>query len=139
MDIRQALAYFREASSSVPYFSLRGIETFGRVVSVHDNYFDVVIPIFYTSFKFRCRLENQPLNAFRNIEHMETFLSFITHVEPPSCDIHRCVTRVKRKAITEYLYNTKCIVWVECGEFNNKGIVQIKLKRTPIDPESFLL
>lgn len=123
-----------------PYFTLRGISTYARVVSVYDgDTMTCVIPVLGHYFKFHTRMmgidtceirSKRDANKQLALRAKGLVLELIT-----SGGISRDNTLSKAE-IETFLQVNPCIVWIECLDFDKYGRVLINVKVTQDSTET---
>jgi endonuclease YncB( thermonuclease family) len=121
---------FRDHDDTTPEFSLNGIETYGRLVSVYDaDTLTVVIPLENHFFKFSMRVDgiDSPEMKASNKEAKilarkarDRMVELCTgeHLRPSVNDTDE---RTKKKWIKDYLKKNVCLVYVRCKESDKYG------------------
>ena len=114
--------YFRQYGLNTPEFTLKGIKTFARVVSIYDaDTVKLVIPVLGCFFKFNVRLleidacEMKSKNKELAIHARDRLFELVTG--------RRSDPTWKKKDIESYLNGDVYLVWVECVDFDKWGRV----------------
>lgn len=111
---------------STPYFKLNGLNTYGRLVDIHDgDTCKIILPIFGTYYKFNVRLNGIDTCEItsHNIENKNKALKARTKI----CSLiqekwgHSDCPIETQKEIKEYLKSITCIVYVKCYDFDKYG------------------
>jgi len=113
-------------NNETPFFSLKGIKTFARVVNVVDgDTLTLIIPIFNEYFKFYTRISGIDTCEIhsRNEENKEKGLKAKYRVIELICKNKKisdilCITK---KQIIELFDKDIYIVWIECDNFDKYG------------------
>lgn len=110
-----------------PFFSLAGYETKGRIVNVIDgDSLIVILPLFDRYYKFRVRLKGIDTceTDSKNLELKEKALfSKYRIIELLTKDYKKIqdIIGITNKQILDIFINFKCIVKVNCFEFDKYG------------------
>ena len=129
---------FEAHGIDTPYFSLKGYETYARVVSIHDgDTMTIVFPIFGSYYKFSARL--------KDIDTCE-MLSTDTKVKEKALMARQRLMELvtghdlmfkKQNDIKDYLDKHICTVWVKCGPFDKYGRLLADVKKNKNSEQSF--
>ena len=116
------LKYF---NNDTPFFSLNGIKTFARVVSVTDgDTITLVIPLFDKHFKFQVRINGIDTCEIHSKDQEikdKGLKAKYRVIELLSAKDVKDILCITRKKIIEIFNNFVSIVWVECLEFDKYG------------------
>lgn len=131
---------------STKYFSLDGVNTFGRLVDIYDgDTLKIILPVMDNYYKFDIRLKgidtceikshnienkNKGLKARKRICEMVEEM-WGNYSESP-------YTFETKKDIHEYLKETVCIVFVKCCEFDKYGrlLADVYINYNNVNPKS---
>lgn len=113
----------KKTNMKTSYFSLDGISTYAKVISVKDgDTIVLVIPFLNTFFKFDCRLNN--------IDTCEIHSSNIKIKEKglqAKCKVIELLSKqkveetVSKKYIENIFDINCCLVWIKCYDFDKYG------------------
>lgn len=106
--------------SNTPLFSLNGIKTYGRVVSILDgDTIKVIIPLLNNYYKFNVRLngidtyEIKGKNKDLGLQGRNRLVELITSIKINS--------EYKKSQIEKLLNDEVYLIWLECLEFDKYG------------------
>lgn len=119
-------------NNETPFFSLKGLNTFARVVNVIDgDTLTLIIPIFNDCFKFYTRLSGVDTCEIRsnNEENKEKGLKAKYRVIELICKDKKlndiiCITK---KQIIDIFNKEVYTVWIECDDFDKYGRLLAKV------------
>ena len=128
---------FRNYDVKTPEFTLNGIKTYARVVSIYDaDTVKLVIPVLGSYYKFNVRLLGIDTCEIKAKDAKNKDLALKARGR-----LFELVTGIplnpvwKKKEIENYLSNDIFIVWVECEDYDKWGRVLAHLYQSTIDPE----
>lgn len=131
---------FAKYGLSTPEFSLKGIETFCRVVSVYDaDTITVVMPLFDSYYRFNIRLLgiDCPEMKSKILENKKKAIRARNQVIQwllPNKTINLDETYTK-KQIQEMFAQDVAIAWIKCDEYEKFGRILANLYSNFNDPE----
>jgi endonuclease YncB( thermonuclease family) len=119
-------------NNETPFFSLKGLKTYARVVNVIDgDTISLIIPIFDDCFKFYVRLSGIDTCEIHSIneENKEKGLKAKYRVIELICKNKKitdiiCITK---KQIIEIFDKNVYTVWIECEDFDKYGRLLAKV------------
>jgi endonuclease YncB( thermonuclease family) len=122
-----------------PFFSLKGIKSYARILDVYDgDTLTIAIKLYGTILKFRCRLygidtceitSKHPICKDLALKARQRLIELISNKE---CPIFK-----EKKEIIDYFTREIAIVWIHCNEQDKYGRVLINVFANPSSSESF--
>ena len=130
---------YRHHGNNTPYFSLKDVKTYARVIDVYDgDTITIVIDLNGFFLKFKCRLngidtceirsKNAP-NKQLAIQAKNRLFNLITN--------HTLDEMYNKKELIDYFDKNISIVWVHCLDFDKYGRLLIDCYSSPDEPKSF--
>jgi endonuclease YncB( thermonuclease family) len=117
--------YFRKYDGNTPEFTLKGLKTIARVVSIYDaDTVKLVIPVMGCCFKFNVRLlgidtcemkAKNEKNREMAVKARDRLFELVTGRLPD--------LEWKKKEIEAYLNKDVYVVWVDCEDYDKWGRV----------------
>lgn len=130
---------YKHHGNNTPYFSLKGLKTYARVIDVYDgDTITVVIDINNFFLKFKCRLNGIDTCEIRSkniqnkqlaIQARNRLFNLITY--------HTLDELCNKKEIIDFLDNNTSIIWIHCLDFDKYGRILIDCYSTADEPKSF--
>ena len=113
-------------NNETPFFSLKGLKTYARVVNVIDGHtITLIIPIFNECFKFYTRLSGIDTCEIHshNEENKEKGLKAKYRVIELICKNKKLtdIICIPKKQIIDILDKDVYTVWIECDDFDKYG------------------
>ena len=118
---------FKKYDISTPYFSLQGVNTYGRLVDIYDgDTVKIILPVMDKFLKFDVRLNGIDTCEIKspNIENKNNALKArnrICNIIQEKWGNYENSKLETQKDIKEYLKNITCIVFVKCYRFDKYG------------------
>lgn len=130
---------YRHHGSNTPYFSLKGLKTYARVIDLYDG--DTITVVFDVNgyfLKFKCRLigvdtceirsKNVAIKRLATLAKRRLFhLITNDHMDDEN----------NKKELTKYFDDKICIIWVHCLDFDKYGRLLIDCYSSSEDEKSF--
>lgn len=127
--------------NNTPFFSLKGLESYGRVVQIHDgDTLTAILPLHNSFYKFSIRLagidtceitSKNTSNKNLAIAARKKLFQLITKKEKEEEE-----TEDKEEEdanIKAYLNNNICIVYIKCLDFDKYGRLLANVSKHPTD------
>jgi endonuclease YncB( thermonuclease family) len=132
--------------NNTPFFSLKGLESYGRVVQIHDgDTLTAILPLHNSFYKFSIRLagidtceitSKNTSNKNLAIAAKKKLFQLITKKEKEEEETET-EDKVEEDAnIKSYLNNNICIVYIKCLDFDKYGRILATVSKHPTDPLS---
>lgn len=132
---------FANASYDTPVFTLKGHNTWGRLVDCYDgDTMQVVLPFLGSQFKFTIRMYGIDTSEMKSKDtaNKERAVKARTRVLEAATKQCPFPSNLKtRKDIQKYLAANMTLVYVECLEMDKYGRVLAKVYTCPEDTECF--
>ena len=118
---------FKNHDITTPYFKLIGLNTYGRLVDIHDgDTCKIVLPVMNSYYKFNVRLNG--IDTCEITSHHEENKNKAQKARNKICSLiqekwgnNEKYTFETQKEIKEYLKSITCIVFVKCYDFDKYG------------------
>jgi endonuclease YncB( thermonuclease family) len=130
---------YRNHGNNTPYFSLKGMKTYARVIDVYDgDTITIVIDVNNFFLKFKCRLNGIDTCEIRSkntlikqlaVQAKNRLFNLITN--------HTIDELYNKKELIEYFDKNVSIIWVHCLDFDKYGRLLIDCSSSPDAPKSF--
>jgi endonuclease YncB( thermonuclease family) len=130
---------YRQHGSNTPYFSLKGVETYARVIDVYDG--DTITLVFDVNgffLKFKCRLigidtceihsKNKENKQLAQLAKNRLF-NLITNTAMNEDN--------SKKELVKYFDENMFVIWIKCQEFDKYGRLLIDCYLTAESQKSF--
>lgn len=117
---------FKLYDVSTPFFDMNGINTYGRVVDIHDgDTMKIILPLMNKHYKFNVRLNGIDTCEIKshNVENKNKALQArnkICHLIQEKWNYDKKDINTQ-KEIKEFLNSFVCIVFVKCFKFDKYG------------------
>ena len=135
---------FRQHGVTTPEFTLNGLQTYARVVSVYDgDTVKCIIPVFNTYFKFNVRLSGIDTCEMKSKKTEAKVLAIrardrlISLVTGGKINISVTEKTETKKDITNILENEVFLVWLHCLELDKYGRTICNIYSSPDSNVSF--
>lgn len=135
---------FRQHGVTTPEFTLNGLRTYARVVSVYDgDTMKCIIPVFNTFFKFNVRLSGIDTCEMKSKKTEAKVLAIrardrlINLVTGGKTNISMTEKTETKKDITNILENDVFLVWLHCLELDKYGRTICNIYASPNSNVSF--
>lgn len=143
-DEKLYIEKFKDYDLSTEYFSLNGINTYGRLVDIYDgDTLKIILPVMNNYYKFDIRLKGIDTCEIKshNIENKTKGLQARKRVCEMVEEIWGNYEHSKletKNDIHEYLKEIVCIVYVKCYEFDKYGrlLADVYIEHENINPKS---
>lgn len=130
---------YRHHGNNTPYFSLKGLKSYARVIDVYDgDTITIVIDIDNFFLKFKCRLQGIDTCEIRskNIKNKE--LAILAKYRLFNLITGQNINEINnKKELLEYFDKNISIIWVHCLDFDKYGRLLIDCYSSPDDDRSF--
>lgn len=127
MNNNNLINVFKHHDISTPYFKLNGLNTYGRLVDIHDgDTCKIILPLMDSYYKFNVRLNGIDTCEItsHNIENKNKALQarnrICSLIQEKWGNEHQYSFETQ-KEIKEYLKAITCIVYVKCYDFDKYG------------------
>lgn len=117
---------FKNHDFSTPYFKLNGLNTYGRLVDIHDgDTCKIVLPVMGSYYKFNIRLNG--IDTCEISSHHQENKNKALQARNKICSLIQekwgqiDYSLETQKEIKEYLKSITCIVYVKCYDFDKYG------------------
>ena len=134
------LKEFKAYDITTPYFSLKGVKTYARVVSIYDgDTITVVIPILNSQYyKFNLRLMGIDTSEIRDKDENKRKMALKARNR-----LYELITKckcddLKHKEIEEKLNDDIYLIWVECDIVEKYGRTLAHVKINEEDTETLV-
>jgi endonuclease YncB( thermonuclease family) len=129
--------------NNTTFFSLKGLESYGRVVQIHDgDTLTAILPLHNSFYKFSIRLagidtcEITSKNTFNKnlaIAARKKLFQLITKKEKEEEEETEDKEEDEDTNIKSYLNNNICIVYIKCLDFDKYGRLLATVSKHPTD------
>jgi endonuclease YncB( thermonuclease family) len=130
---------YRQHGSNTPYFSLKGVETYARVIDVYDG--DTITLVFDVNgyfLKFKCRLVDIDTCEIRSKNKENKRLAQLAKNRLFNLITHTLIDEESsKKDLVKYFDENMYIIWIQCHEFDKYGRLLINCYFTAESPKSF--
>lgn len=130
---------YRQHGSNTPYFSLKGVETYARVIDVYDG--DTITLVFDVNgyfLKFKCRLVGIDTCEIRSKNKENKRLAQLAKNRLFNLITNTLIDEENsKKELVKYFDENMYIIWIQCDEFDKYGRLLINCYFTSESPKSF--
>lgn len=131
MDMDKYKSIFEKYDISTSYFTLDGVNTYGRLVDIHDgDTCKIILPVMDQYYKFNVRLNgidtceinsDNPENKNKSLQARDKICQMIQEMQEMQGKGSEKIIFKSQKEIKEYLRSIVCIVFVKCYGFDKYG------------------
>lgn len=123
---------FKQYNNKTPKFTLKGINSYGRLVSLHDgDTITVILPLYNNFYKFCIRLNNIDTCEMNSKLNENVELAYKARNRLFELITNKIIdNNWKKKQIETYLDDNIYLIWLECLDFDKYGrlLANIKIK-----------
>lgn len=137
--IQAIFELYKHHGNETPFFSLKGVKTYARVVDVYDgDTITIVIDINNFFLKFKCRLNGIDTCEIRskNIQNKQLALQ-AKHRLFNLITNHTVDELYNKKDLVDYFEKNVSIIWVHCLDFDKYGRLLIDCYSSTDELQSF--
>jgi endonuclease YncB( thermonuclease family) len=130
---------YKQHGSNTPYFSLKGVETYARVIDVYDG--DTITLVFDVNgyfLKFRCRLVGIDTCEIRSKNKENKRLAQLAKNRLFNLITNTVIDEENsKKELVKFFDDNNNIVWIKCQEFDKYGRLLVNCYFTAETQKSF--
>lgn len=130
---------YKQHGSGTPYFSLKGVQTYARVIDVYDG--DTITVVFDTNgffLKFKCRLAGVDTCEIRSKNKENKQLAVLARSRLFNLITGNVMNEeIRKKELIQYFDDHVFIIWLHCLEFDKYGRLLIQCYSSAEAQKSF--